>query len=149
MSDNQTRLGDAGEKIVANRCRSVNMHVEVSVDPYDREKDMLVDGSKVEVKTQVPFIYKDAFTFKTNQLRKCKNADYVFFVSVPCKKKTHHSFGGVYVIKSDKMITENYRTKDGRDMILVPIDQEGMKKLFTMTEEECKILQSYSSSDWN
>ena len=37
---------------------------------------MKVNDKTVEVKTQVPFIFKNAFTIKDNhQLKKCKNAD--------------------------------------------------------------------------
>lgn len=143
------KLGRAGETIVINHFSRKGLLVESSVDQYDSQKDMLVNGKKVEVKTQVPFVVKDSFSFKKNQLRKCLNADIVVFVSVPNEKREHYSAGKVYSIKSQDLQYSDYVTKDGRDMILIPIKQEGMKELFAMSEEECKLLQSYSASGWN
>jgi hypothetical protein len=145
----QAKLGRAGETIVMNYFNKKGVIVESSVDQYDSQKDMLVDGKKVEVKTQVPFVSKDSFSFKKNQLKKCRNADMVFFVSVPNEKREHYSAGKVYAIESKKLQHTEYTTKDGRDMVLIPIKQEGMKEVFSMTPEECKILQRYSVSGWN
>lgn len=142
-------LGRAGETIITNYCTAAGQKVLVSEDQYDNQKDMIIDGLKVEVKTQVPYIYKNAFSFKPNQLRKCKNADRVIFISVPSKEKPHHSDGKVFLIKSADMKYYPYKTKDGREMIAVPIDQEGMDELFTLTDKQCKLLQSYSVSGWN
>jgi hypothetical protein len=145
----QAKLGRAGETIVLNYFSRKGVVVEASIDQYDSQKDMIVKNKKIEVKTQVPFVSKDSFSFKQNQLKKCLNADWVFFVSIPTKKREHFSTGKVYAIESKKMQYSGYQTKDGRDMILIPIKQESMKELFSMTEEECKILQRYSVSEWN
>jgi hypothetical protein len=152
MFDNdssQAKLGRAGETIVLNWFSSQGKQFQVSVDQYDSQKDMIVEGKKVEVKTQVPFVIKNSFSFKENQLRKCLNADYVYFVSVPNEKRPHHSSGKVYCIESSNIKFNYYTTKDGRNMVLIPIDQEGMKEVFTMSENEAKILQRYSVSGWN
>lgn len=152
MFDNdslQAKLGRAGETIVINYFNRKGIVVESSVDQYDSQKDMLAKGKKIEVKTQVPFISKNSFSFKRDQLAKCLTVDWVFFVSVPNEKRKHYSSGKVYAIESKNLQYSGHETKDGRKMILVPIDQEGMKELFSMTEEECKILQRYSVSDWN
>jgi hypothetical protein len=149
MSKSIEMMGRAGETIIVNYCTAAGQKVTVSEDQYDSQKDMIIDGLKVEVKTQVPYIYKNAFSFKPNQLRKCKNADRVIFISVPSKEKPHHSDGKVYLIKSTEMKHYPYKTKDGRDMIAVPIDQEDMDELFTLTEKQCILLQSYSVSGWN
>jgi len=142
-------LGRAGESIIQNYCTAAGQKVVASVDQYDNQKDFIIDGLKVEVKTQVPYIYKNAFSFKPNQLKKCKNADRVIFISVPNKEKPHHSDGKVYLIKSSEMKYYPYKTKDGRDMIAVPIDQEGMDELFVISDQDCKTLQKYSASSWN
>lgn len=149
MSKSIEMMGRAGETIIVNYCTAAGQKVIVSEDQYDSQKDMIIDGLKVEVKTQVPYIYKNAFSFKPNQLRKCKNADRVIFISVPSKEKPHHSDGKVYLIKSAEMKYSSYKTKDGRDMIAVPIDQESMDELFTLSKEQCILLQSYSVSAWN
>lgn len=142
-------LGRAGETIIANYCTSNGQKVTLSVDQYDSTKDMVIDGLNVEVKTQVPFISKNAFSFKKNQLTKCLNADRVIFISVPADEKDHHSFGKVYLIKSSEMEYTEHTTKDGRLMILVPIDQPGMDELFELSAEDKRLLKSYSVSKWN
>lgn len=152
MFDNdssQAKLGRAGETIVSNWFSSQGISFQVSVDQYDSQKDMIAEGKKIEVKTQVPFVMKNAFTFKENQLKKCLNADYVYFVSVPNEKRPHHSDGKVYRIESSELQYDHYITKDGRKMITVSIDQPAMQELFQMTEKEAKILQRYSVSGWN
>jgi broad specificity polyphosphatase/5'/3'-nucleotidase SurE len=110
---------------------------------------MLVDGKKIEVKTQVPFIIKDAFSILQKQLNKCLKADAVYFVSVPNTKKEHYSDGKVYRIESNKIKYQFHKTKDGRQMILIPIRQPDMKEVFQMSQKECEILQRYSVSKWN
>lgn len=145
----QAKMGRAGETIVLNWFSSNGVKFKASVDQYDSQKDILVEEKKIEVKTQVPFVFKNAFSFRDNQLRKCLNADFVYFVSVPNDEKPHHSAGKVYRIESKKMVHQFYTTKDGRKMVLVPINQEDMQELFTMTDEEARILQRYSVSGWN
>lgn len=141
-------LGKTGEKIVSNYYSRSGNVVEQSINNFDSTKDMLVDGKKIEVKTQVPFVMKSSFTFRKNQLRKCLNADTVIFVSVPNGKMKHYSDGKVYAIESKKLKYDFYTTKDGREMVLIAIGQPDMKKLFDMTSEECQELQKYTTSSW-
>jgi len=68
MSKSIEMMGRAGETIIVNYCTAAGQKVTVSEDQYDSQKDMIIDGLKVEVKTQVPYIYKNAFSFKPNQL---------------------------------------------------------------------------------
>ena len=145
----QAKMGRAGETIVQNWLNKNGFVVEASVDQYDSEKDMLVEGKKIEVKTQVPFIMKDAFSILQKQLNKCLKADFVYFVSVPNSTKKHYSDGKVYRIESNKIKYQFHKTKDGRQMILIPIKQPDMKEVFQMTTKECEILQRYSVSKWN
>jgi hypothetical protein len=144
---NIERLGKAGESIISNYFSSQGMRVEISVNQFDSQKDMIVEGKIVEVKTQVPFVTKDSFTFKQNQLNKCVNADEVYFISVPTVRR-HFSEGKVYVIKGSEIKYKKHKTKDGREMILIPINQDGMKEVFEVSEQEKKLLVQYSSSNW-
>jgi hypothetical protein len=146
----ETKLGRAGETIVMNYFSRNGSIVEASVNQFDSQKDMLVDGTKkVEVKTQVPFIKKDAFTFRENQLKKCLESDELYFVSVPNLKIKHYSAGKVYRADPKKMKYDFYRTKDGRQMVIIPIQQDAIIQLFVMSEHECELLRSYSVSKWN
>ena len=144
---NIERLGKAGESIISNYFSSRGMKVEISVNQFDSQKDMIVEGKVVEVKTQVPFVTKDSFTFKPNQLKKCVNADEVYFISVPTVKQ-HFSEGKVYVIKGSEIQYKKHKTKDGREMILIPINQDAMKEVFEVSEQDKKLLVQYSSSNW-
>lgn len=141
-------LGKTGEKIVSNFYSRQGKIVEMAIDNFDRCKDMLVDGSKVEVKTQVPFVLKNAFSFRKNQLRKCLNADFVTFVSVLNNVKPHRSDGRVYQIESSKMKYTHYTTNDGREMVLIPINQADMVEVYHMSQEECVELKKYTTSSW-
>ena len=144
---NIERLGKAGESIISNYFSGQGMKVEISVNQFDSQKDMIVEGKVVEVKTQVPFVTKDSFTFKPNQLKKCVNADEVYFISVPTVKR-HFSEGKVYVIKGSEIQYKKHKTKDGREMILIPINQDAMKEVFEVSEQDKKLLVQYSSSNW-
>jgi hypothetical protein len=144
---NIERMGKAGESIITNYFSRKGMIVEVSVNQFDSEKDMIVEGKHVEVKTQVPFVTKDSFSIRENQLKKCKNAYEVYFISVPTSKK-HFSEGKVYVIRGDQLQYKNHKTKDGRKMILIPINQQDMKEVFEISDAEKKLLTQYSSSNW-
>ena len=152
LSDRETsmmHLGRAGETIFANHMIREGYTVELSVDQYDSRKDLKVGNKTYEVKTQVPFVIEDAFTVKENQLRKLRTVDHTVFISVPNKAKPHWSAGKVYTIESSRIdeVIRTRKTKDGRKMILLPINE--MTELFTMTENEAKILPKYSVSDWN
>lgn len=141
-------LGRAGESIIFNYFVKNGKKVEISVNQFDSQKDMIVEGKNVEVKTQVPFITKNSFSFKRNQLNKCMTADEVYFISVPTKKN-HFSEGKVYSIRGSDIEYKEFKTKDGRDMILVPIEQKNMKIVFEVSGEEKELLVKYSSSNWN
>lgn len=153
MSDIE-KLGRAGETIITNYYSKRGCRVKASVDQYDSAKDLIIitpdyDSFQCEVKTQVPFVTKNAFSFKPNQLHKCKNADIVFFVSIPNKKQPHHSEGSVWMVPGKEMQYYDGETNDGRKMIFIPITQPKMIKIFDLTEDECIILQRYSKSGWN
>ena len=91
---NQEILGKTGEKIVSNYFQRQRMIVEHSIDNFDREKDLIVEGKNVEVKTMQPYVYKNAFSFKKNQLKKCKSVDRFVIVSVPPLINVKYKYGG-------------------------------------------------------
>jgi hypothetical protein len=155
MTDEERRWhqGKVGENIVGNYYSELGKIVIYSFNQHDNVKDLLIEGLKVEVKTEVPFFTKDAFSFRVSQLEKCKNCDLVYFVSVPAYGRTHFSFGKVYRIKSEKMKYSFYYKDFGPrgkpKMVLVPIRQEGMQEVFDLTEEHIAKLQEYSTSSFN
>jgi hypothetical protein len=142
-------LGLMGEKIVINMLNEEGRKVKTSIDKYDSEKDLLIDGKiKAEVKTQVPFIMQNAFTFKPNQLRKCRGVDELYFVSVPAGRHSDKWAGWIFKADPKSFVTRSYRTKDGRDMILVDREQSALKPVMKISDEEIKELQKYTVSGY-
>lgn len=142
-------LGLAGEKIVINMLSDEGRKIKTSVDKYDSEKDLLVDGQyKVEVKTQVPFVMQNAFTFKPNQLRKCRSVDVLYFVSVPPSHNQDKWAGWIFRAEPKNFLTRTYRTRDGREMVLIDREQPALTPVKKMTDEEMKELQKYTVSGY-
>jgi len=141
-------LGRIGEKIVINHLNNLGRHVQESLDHYDSEKDLLVDGKKVEVKTEQPFVLKNAFTFRENQIRKCRSVDELYFVSIPPVISPKYKWGG-WLFKADPKKfeeSERYTTKYGNKMVVIPIDQDAITPIRKLTTEEVKELTKYAQS---
>jgi hypothetical protein len=141
-------LGLAGEKVIINLLSEEGCKVKSSINKYDSEKDLLADDKKVEVKTQVPFIMQNAFTFKPNQLRKCRSVDILYFVSVPAGRHNDKWAGWIFKADPKAFKTRTYTTKDGREMVLVDREQDALTPVKKMTDEEMKELQKYSVSGY-
>jgi hypothetical protein len=141
-------LGLAGEKIIINMLSEAGYKVKTSINKYDSEKDLLVEDRKVEVKTQVPFVMQNAFTFKPNQLRKCRSVDVLYFVCVPPPKHKDQWAGWVFEADPKSFVTRNYITKDGRVMVLIDRNQPALKPVKKISDEEVKELQKYSVSGY-
>lgn len=148
--EKMNELGLAGEKVVANMLNKLHpgLVIEHSINKYDSEKDMLVDGKKVEVKTESPFVFKNCFSFRPNQLRKCRNVDAFYIVSVPHIKFKHYSDGWVYRLIPSEFKTIEYVTKFGVKMIGIPIKQDACIPVYKMTDEEIKELMKYSNTEY-
>jgi len=122
----KTLLGMLGEKIVAKHLRDRGCTVNESLNIFDSEKDMEVDGNKVEVKTQVPFLMMNSFTISISQLRKIQNSHRVYWISVP-PGKAHDALAG-YIFEMDPAIAHGHRytLKNGREMVAYKRNQPGM-----------------------
>ena len=140
--DNKLRLGDMGERIVANYLNEKNCKVKLSTDPYDSKKDMWVNDKTCEVKTQVPYIIKKGFTLKKNQLNKCLNADYFVIVQAPCTKLDEAT---LWKIKKGFKY-ELTKMKNGDERYLIPWDQEAVVKKMDIVGEEKELLRKYSTN---
>jgi DNA-binding sugar fermentation-stimulating protein len=62
-------IGALGEEIVDKVLKEAGFSVQKSEDKYDSEKDFLVEGLKVEVKTVVPWFTENALTIDASQYR--------------------------------------------------------------------------------
>jgi len=144
-----TEMGLVGEKIISNMLSLQGHKVEISINKFDSDKDLLIDGVyKAEVKTQVPFVMQNAFSIKPNQLRKCRTVDILYFICTPPPKHFDKFAGCIFSAEPMNFETTTYRTKDGRDMILIPREQSALKIIKKMTDDEINELKKYTVSDY-
>lgn len=149
-------LGKTGEAIVRNHLTSKGVRIIDSIDQFDSTKDFIVldkDDRKyrIEVKTEQPYVLKDWFSFATNQLKKCVNADVVYFVSVPPLIRKDYEYGGklfCVLPKQDPFQYHRYQMKSGKRMIGIPIKQDPVKYIRDLTKEELKVLTRYLFTDY-
>lgn len=100
MTVSREEIGAIGETVARKFFQHFDSEVSMSTDQYDKEKDMIVDGENVEIKTQTIYrlfpcedgIKRPAFTVPitsrsggvyTNQLNKCLTVDRLVFVARP------------------------------------------------------------------
>jgi hypothetical protein len=114
----KSKTGELGEKLVAKYFRDQGVYVEESLDLFDRMKDMTVDDLICEVKTQQLWHKEQAFTIKSNQLKKCKEVDVLIFVETPSKYNNNKV--SIYEFPKNKRQTRMMETADGRVMHLFP-----------------------------
>jgi len=150
MTDKKQTMGQIGEIIIRTLLESVGRLVVIG-DWWDLEKDFLIDGKRVEVKTQVPWVKEGAFTFKDDQSWKVMKADEVYFVAVPNKKYPSKFDGCVYKLDTSKKFRYyNKETSDGRVMKCVPIEQDAMEMIYKIDDQDIlDQLMAASSSGWN
>lgn len=145
-----TILGQVGETIVSNYLISRGFKVYKSTDYFDSQKDFLLDGKKIEIKTKQPYVLKNAFSFEPNQLRKCLSVNDLYFVSVPPLFKKDYKYGGyVFLINPKEMRHFSYITKVGVKMIAIPIEQPAMKVCTKISNEDVNQLIKYAQSEYS
>jgi hypothetical protein len=76
-------LGAVGEGIVRRFFEDQGLKVTMSEDKFDAEKDMIIDGKTVEVKTLLPIYKFNAFCLPVQQSKKCESVDRLIFIEVP------------------------------------------------------------------
>jgi hypothetical protein len=140
-------LGKTGEKIVANHFVKNGEIVEHSLNNFDSEKDFLIGGKKVEVKTEQPYVKKNSITIRQNQIKKCRNVDLLIFVTVPPLFNMNYKWGGyMFNVDPKNFICENYQTKSGTAMTSISIEQESVSVIRKLTDEEVSELVKYAQS---
>ncbi len=131
-------LGNYGEKILSEILRDDGYTVNLSMNPFDNKKDLTVNGSTVEVKTQVPFYSERAFSIAQSQYQKCTKVNYVAFIAVPVPNNSFTSQydGNIYVAESKDIIWKQRTTYDGRVMYLAKIHQPAMRLCHTIKDSQ-------------
>lgn len=143
-------LGKTGEKIIVNELLRQGKKVEYSIDEYDSQKDLLVDGVPAEVKTEQPYLKKNSLTFAENQLRKCRSVEQLFFVTVPPLINKNYKWGGcIFTVDPKKFVCYAYTMGNPQKrMVGIPIEQDAVKLVRRLTEEEINILLRYADSKY-
>jgi len=135
QSHRKILLGLLGEKIVAKLLRDRGHIVEESLNVFDGAKDLLVNGKHVEVKTQVPLLFKDAFAVSTNQLSKIRSSYVVYWVSVPPTKTNDDYAGYVYQLNPRADMQFSFWTnREGRESVIIPRKQAAMKVVHVIND---------------
>ena len=138
--EKKVKLGNYGEILLSEILRSQGYDVKLSLDAFDKVKDMTVNGATVEVKTQVPWYVQKAFTIQPNQYLKCANADFVVFIAVPSLGLTdianREYDGNIYTVEPKKVKWRTFQTRHGRQMFLLNIKQEGVTLCHKITDKE-------------
>lgn len=141
-------LGMIGERIVSSYLRKQGHDVEESLNVFDTEKDLLVNGMPCEVKTQVPVMVEDSFAIKPNQRNKILGSHRVYWINVPLKTEDALS-GCVFEMdpKDDLLKAHRWIANNGREMICFPRHQTAMKLLFKIEDKDIlEQLRSLSTS---
>lgn len=140
-------LGMIGERIVAQALRKQGCIVEESLNVFDMDKDMLVDGKPCEVKTQVPFMIEDSFGVSPNQLPKIMRCHRVYFVAVPLLR--HDDLEGCVFEMDPQSPFKSHRRAiaGGKEVICFPRRQDAMKQISRVTDPAIlKQLRTLSTS---
>ena len=137
----KVQLGMLGEALVAN-----HFGVPVNENFFDTQKDLMINGETVEVKTQNRHPSKNLLTISApngnvglSNFAKCFHVDHLIFVE--------YSTGDTINIWecTDRMNFQTYVTKQGKAMVGFPI--ENMKLLKAHHDPQlAKQMRSLSSS---
>ena len=133
-------LGDLGEKIYANHCSSLGHKIHLSLNPFDMEKDILVDDKRKEIKTQTRYVVNNCCSLKLNQLEKCKKG----FIWIECPTDRSPQ-ARMWEIKEGFKCGKTKR-KNGEVRYDVYMDQEKMVFIKDLSPEEYKYLKFYSTN---
>ena len=140
-------LGMLGEKIVAKYFRDNGSMVEESLNIFDSEKDMVIDGRNIEVKTNAPLIYYDSFSFPKSQYNKIINCHRVYWVSVPLQKQEDEFAGCVFEMDPKVAKLHIITFRSGKKTIGLKRQQEGMKIIHRIEDPSLlKHLRNLSTS---
>jgi hypothetical protein len=161
-----SRLGEIGEKIIRNMFSSQGLVVEDSLDVYDSTKDMtvyreeldevsftlVVNKLTIEVKVCTPYVHKKAVTLRKKQLKKCREVDELYFITVPHKTLAYKYSGWILKIDPKTFEYEEYTQDDKREplgyrkMIAIKIGQPATTRIRELTEVELEQLLKYTIS---
>ena len=83
-----------------------------------------------------------------DRLNKCRNVDVLYFISVPAPKHKFEHEGWLFRIDPKNFVTKNRVTKDGRNMILIPIDQTAVTPIHKIEDSIISEMMKYTVSGY-
>lgn len=138
MKSRQEYVGELGEKIAASHYSREGCIVEWALNPFDRIKDMIVDGKKKEVKCQTLYCVRDCFSLKLNQMKKCKNG----FLLIECPT-TYSPIARMYEVEKGFRFGQSVRN-NGDVRYDIPRKQPALKLIREIVGEEYNMLKAYA-----
>ena len=155
-------LGAFGEAMAVKLYQLLGKTAVLSSDYYDSEKDLEVEGRKVEVKTQVPNIYQNIFTFRPNQRKKIASCDELLLIAIPHTTIPCDWVNKIYRVIPDeafrtlvnnKILKIQYLFTQGKKektpMLTIPY--KGFSQIecvATFSEEDAELLKHFIVSDY-
>jgi hypothetical protein len=94
----------------------------------------------IQVKCKVPWVTEAAQSFTQYQLLHYKTADLIYFICAPVQGKFEDQDiwkGNIYKGVPSQLVTRQKKTRGGREMTLIPLDQPNLKLEFTIKNKEC------------
>lgn len=145
--EKREEIGKIGEKTFKSLCEARGYKVEMASDKYDDEKDMLVNGKKVEIKTQTPWFAKRWVTFNVKQERKMRQADLLFVVGYNNCNQTRFDWANkIWRVKKDFKIVKKYKNSRNKEMFAISLDDPAVSVWCDTPEDTVQILKKYSTS---
>jgi len=136
-------LGNLGEKLVAHYFSKQGYNVDFALDPFDSEKDLVVEGYTCEVKTQQPYHILKSFTIRKSQLKKCMSVNMNFFVETPSEQSNWCT--KIYLCPKDHLNFEPIGGNNDR----LKINIKNMKLLQTINDKKINNrMIELSTSKW-
>lgn len=142
-------LGDIGEKIAIAHYSSLGHKVVPSYNPYDNQKDLLVDGKRYEVKTQQPHVKLRALTIQKNQLRKCSNKDTrLVYITTEAEFSPLFKWNNCFFEIDSDFEHFSYETREGTEMIAIPIEQPAVHLIKKLEGDAAHELKKQRQSNY-
>ena len=160
--------GNLGEKIIINRYieykrkqfldllksektdelkeKIDKMELVISLDVFDENKDMIIEGKRTQVKTYI-VVHKDSgFIFTPEHIKKLKEFDLLYFIAKPDVFPNNYG-SKIYLVKDPQKLLTRQSTLDPQKECIY-IDQEAVVCVGELTDEEISELKKLSTSKY-
>jgi hypothetical protein len=146
IDEKKLRLGKMGEICVGNWASTHGKVVIHSIDPFDRQKDLVIDGKKVEVKTQIPYIIENSFTISPYHLHKCRYVDELYFVALPSPNPrfSYDGQGWIYHVDPKLFTYREVVKRNDERVFLIDMKQSAVIRVKEIDQGDIDQMMKYS-----